>query len=61
MTLAWAPDADPGTLLLRWVGLVRLPLRRWPAGRRRRPRRLLRLSVPLVLVMITVLCWTAST
>jgi hypothetical protein len=62
MTLAWAPDADPKTLLLRWVGafsLAATALACWMA--RRRPSSLLRLPVPLVLVVITVLCWTAST
>jgi hypothetical protein len=62
MALAWAPDADPRTLLLRWVAALSLAataLACWPA--RRRPRRLLRRPVPWVLVVIAVLCWTAST
>jgi hypothetical protein len=62
MALAWAPDADPKALLLRWVGAVSLAattLACWMA--RRRPSRLLRLPVPLVFVVIAVLCWTAST
>ena len=62
MTLAWAPNADPKTLLLRWVGafsLAATALACWNA--RRRPRRLLRFPLPLVLVVIAVLCWTAST
>ena len=61
MALAWAPDADPKTLLLRWVAalwLAATALACWNA--RRRPRSLLRLPVPLVFVMIAVLCWTAS-
>jgi hypothetical protein len=62
MTLAWAPDADPKTLLLRWVAAVWLTataLACWNA--RRRPSSLLRFPVPLVFVVIAVLCWTAST
>jgi hypothetical protein len=62
MTLAWAPDADPKTLLLRWVAAVWLAataLACWNA--RRRPSSLLRFPVPLVFVVIAVLCWTAST
>ena len=62
MTLAWAPDADPKTLLLRWVAAVWLTataLACWNV--RRRPSSLLRFPVPLVFVVIAVLCWTAST
>jgi phosphoglycerol transferase MdoB-like AlkP superfamily enzyme len=62
MALAWAPDADPKTLLLRWVAalwLAATALACWNA--RRRPRSLLRLPVPLVFVVIAVMCWIAST
>jgi hypothetical protein len=62
MALAWAPDADPKTLLLRWVAVLWLAataLACWNA--RRRPRSLLRLPVPLVFVVIAVMCWIAST
>lgn len=62
MTLAWAPDADPKTLLLRWFAALLLcatALACWEA--RRRPRSLLRFPVPLVFVVIAVMCWTAST
>jgi hypothetical protein len=62
MTLAWAPDADPRTLVLRWFAalqLVATALACWQA--RRRPRSLLRLPVPLVFVVIALMCWTAST
>src|SRR4029453_11480940 len=62
MTLAWAPDADPKTLLLRWVAAVWLAataLACWNA--RRRPSSLLRFPVPLVSVAIAVMCWIAST
>ena len=62
VTLGWTADAHPRTLLLRWVGafsLAATALGCWMA--RRRPRSLLRLPVPLVLLVIAVLCWTAST
>jgi hypothetical protein len=62
VTLAWAPDADPKTLLLRWFAALLLSataLTFWEA--RRRPRNLLRLPVPFVFVVIAVMCWTAST
>jgi hypothetical protein len=62
MALAWAPDADPKTLLLRWFAalwLAAAALAGWNA--RRRPSSLLRFPVPLVFVVIAVLCWTAST
>lgn len=62
MALAWAPDADPKTLLLRWIAVLWLAataLACWNA--RRRPRSLLRLPVPLVFVVIAVMCWIAST
>jgi len=61
MTLAWAPDANPKTLLLRWFAalwLAATALGCWEA--RRRPRSLLRLPVPLVTVVIAAMCWTAS-
>ncbi|HEU4421648.1 MAG TPA: hypothetical protein VFR67_03795 [Pilimelia sp.] len=61
MTLAWATDADPKTLLLRWftaLWLAVTALAFWNA--RRRPRSLLRLPVPLVFVIIAAMCWTAS-
>jgi hypothetical protein len=62
MALAWALDADPKTLLLRWCAafwLAATALACWQA--RRRPGSLLRFPVPLVFVVIAVLCWTAST
>jgi hypothetical protein len=62
VSLVWTPDADPKILLLRWVGAFSLAgtaLACWMA--RRRPRSLLRFPVPLVLLVIAVLCWTAST
>jgi hypothetical protein len=61
-TLAWTPDADPRTLLLRWFAalwLAATALAYWNA--RRRPRSLLRLPVPFVFVVIAVMCWMAST
>jgi hypothetical protein len=62
MALAWAPDADPRTLLLRWFAALSLAATAqacWQA--RRRPSRLLRRPAPWVLVVIAVMCWTAST
>jgi hypothetical protein len=62
MALAWAPDADSKTLLLRWCAalwLAATALAGWNV--RRRPSSLLRLPVPLVFVVIAVMCWTAST
>ena len=62
MALAWAPGADPKTLLLRWFAalwLAATALAGWNA--RRRPSSLLRFPVPLVFVVIAVLCWTAAT
>jgi hypothetical protein len=62
MALAWAPDVDPRTLLLRWCAalwLAATALACWNA--RRRPRSLLQFPVPLVFVVIAVMCWTAST
>lgn len=62
MTLAWAPDADPKILLLRWfaaVWLVATAMACWQA--RRRPSSILRFPVPLVQLLIAVMCWTAST
>ncbi len=61
ITLAWAADPDPKTLLLRWFAamwLAATAMALWIA--RRRPRHLLRLPVPLLWVVITVLLWTAS-
>jgi hypothetical protein len=62
LALAWAPDADPRTLLLRWFAALSLAATAqacWQA--RRRPIRLVRRPAPWVLVVIAVMCWTAST
>jgi hypothetical protein len=62
MALAWAPDVDLKTLLLRWFAafwLAATATASWNA--RRRPRSLLRSPVQWVFVVIAVLCWTAST
>jgi hypothetical protein len=61
-TLAWAPDANPTTLLLRWVAAILLcatALACWQT--RRRPQSLLRLPVPLVFIVIAAMCLAAST
>jgi hypothetical protein len=62
LTLAWAPAADPKTLLLRWFAAM------WIAATamafyvaRPRPRQLVRMPVPLLWVVVAVLCWQAST
>jgi hypothetical protein len=62
MTLAWAADADPKTLLLRWFTafwIAATATALWLA--RRRPRNLLRLPVPVFFVVIAAMCWIAST
>jgi hypothetical protein len=61
MALAWAPEADPKTLLLRWcAGLWVAVSARAGWDVRRRPRSLLRFPAPLVFVAIAVMCWMAS-
>jgi len=62
ITLAWAADADPETLLLRWFTafwIAATAMAVWNA--RRRPSSLLRLPVPGFFVVIAVMCWIAST
>jgi hypothetical protein len=62
VTLAAAPDADPETLLLRWLAvfwLAATAMALWQI--RRRPSNLVRLPVPLVFLLVAVLCWAAST
>src|SRR5262252_2566655 len=61
VSLAWATDADPETLLLRWSAafwIASTATVLWVA--RRRPRSLLRLPVPVLFVVIAVMCWVAS-
>ena len=61
LTLAWAGDGDPETLLLRWFAvfwIVATATVLWVA--RRRPSNLLRLPVPVLFVLIAVMCWVAS-
>jgi hypothetical protein len=62
ITLAAAPGADPETLLLRWLAalwLAATALSVWSA--RRRPRSIVRFPVPLVMFVIAVMSWAAST
>ncbi len=60
--LAWAPAADPKTLLLRWFAAMWLAATAMALGvARHRPRNLLRLPVPVLWLVIAVLCWQAST
>jgi hypothetical protein len=59
--LAWAPDADAETLLLRWFTAFWIAATAtvfWVA--RPRPRDLSRLPVPVVFVVIAVMCAIAS-
>ena len=61
VTLAWAAEASPRALLLRWFAgfwLAATATACWNA--RRRPRSLLRPPVAPLFVVIAVLCWTAS-
>jgi hypothetical protein len=61
IALAWATDADPKTLLLRWFTafwIAATAMAFWVAGRR--PRNLLRPPVPVFFVVIAVMCWIAS-
>jgi hypothetical protein len=62
LTLALAPDADPKTLLLRWLAvfwLAAVALAVWNS--RRRLRSIVRFPVPVVMLVIAVMCWLAST
>jgi hypothetical protein len=62
LALALAPGADPRMLLLRWLAVLWLAataLAVWTA--RRRPRNIVRFPVPLVMFVIAVMVWTAST
>jgi hypothetical protein len=61
VTLALAPDTDPETLLLRWLAVLWLTatgLAVWNA--RRRLRSVIRFPVPVVMFVIAVMCWLAS-
>jgi len=62
MTLAFAPGADTKTLLLRWLAalwLTATALAVWTT--RRRPSSIVRFPVPLIMFLISVMSWTAST
>ena len=65
VTLAWTEDADPRTLLLRWIAVMWVAaavMAFWVAPvRGRNLRRMMRLPVPFVWLVIAVLCWAAST
>jgi hypothetical protein len=59
--LAWAADAEPKAVLLRWLALLWLAATAmgiWMA--RRRLTNLIRLPVPMVSAVIAVMCWKAS-
>jgi hypothetical protein len=62
LTLAFAPGADARTLLLRWLAalwLAATALAVWSA--RRRPTTIVRFPVPLIMFLIALMSWTAST
>ena len=62
LALALAPDADPQTLLLRWLAafwLVAAATALWDA--RRRLTSVLRFPVPLAFLFVATMCWMAST
>lgn len=59
--LAFAPHANLDPLVLRWLAgfwVAATLMLLWEV--RRRPRSLLRLPVPLLLVVIAAACWAAS-
>ncbi|HEX2294174.1 MAG TPA: hypothetical protein VHN37_02570 [Actinomycetota bacterium] len=61
-TLAWDPEVDARTVVLRWLAgmwLVAALMAFWTV--RRRPGAIVRLPVPWVWVGIAALCWSAST
>ena len=62
VVLSLAPDANPRTLSLRWLAVLWLAatgLAAWNA--RRRLRSIVRFPVPVVMFVIAVMCWLAST
>jgi hypothetical protein len=62
VTLALAPDADQRTLVLRWLAalwLAATALAIWNI--RRRPSTILRFPVPVLMLVIAVMSWAAST
>jgi uncharacterized membrane protein YhhN len=62
VTLALAPDADQRTLVLRWLAalwLAATALAIWNI--RRRPSTILRFPVPVLMFVIAVMSWAAST
>jgi hypothetical protein len=61
LMLAWAADANPKTLLLRWFAALWIAatgMAFWNA--RRRLRSLLRQPMPLLSMVVAVMCWKAS-
>lgn len=60
--IAWLPDANPRTVLLRWLAAFWLAVAAmgfWMA--RRRLSNLAKLPVPFVNLLIAAMCWAAST
>jgi hypothetical protein len=61
LSLAWTTAGDAETVLLRWLAalwVAATAMAVWNA--RRRPSNLLRLPVPFLMMVVAVLCWTAS-
>ena len=61
LILAWT-DADPTTLILRWLGVLWLAataISLWNA--RHRLRSLVRFPAPILMAVVAVMCWIAST
>ena len=62
LALALAPDADPETLVLRWLAafwLVAAATALWDA--RHRLSSVVRFPVPLAFLFVATMCWLAST
>lgn len=62
ITLAWAPAADPKTVVLRWFAAMWVAATAMALGiSKGRGRRVWRFPVPLVWLVVAALCWSAST
>jgi hypothetical protein len=61
LILAWT-DADPKTLILRWLGVLwvaAMAISLW--NTRHRLRSLVRFPVPFFMGVVAAMCWLAST
>ena len=69
VTLAWAPDADPRIVVLRWIAglwaaaaaMAAVVVVRRMTAVRNVLRSTARLPVPVLWVVVAVICWLAST